>query len=191
MSLESTTPALRPAPGRENPLPEYVSTTDRNALPNVLDWASESPRPPINGRVDVVRFGIALGTGTAVGYFHRGGELGVLVELDSVPSFLDLPEGTSTAHFFGENLRRLDQGDEPDETADNANVLDVPVYKAGVDQEAAKAVSDAGPEQQDAAQGEVANAGAEDAEAEEMGEEKEEPNEGQIVVSDDDDKLPL
>ncbi len=125
--------ALRPAPGRENPLPEWVSTTDRNALPTVLDWASESLRPPINGRVDVIRFGIPLGTGTAVGYFHRGGELGILVALDSVPASLDLPAGTNRAHFFGENIVRLDQGDEPrPETAagaDDADVQDVPVYK--------------------------------------------------------------
>jgi len=135
MSLETATAALRPAPGRENPLPEYVSTTDRNALPNVLDWASESPRPPINGRVDVIRFGIALGTGTVVGYFHRRGELGILVELDSVPATMELPAGTRRAHFYGENITRLDQGDEPTENAaeaDNADVQDVSVYKADV-----------------------------------------------------------
>lgn len=129
----ATSAVLRPAPGRENPLPEWVSTTDRNALPTVLDWASESPRPPINGRVDVIRFGIPLGTGTAVGYFHRGGELGILVELDSVPASLDLPAGTNRAHFFGENIVRLDQGDEPRPgtaaAADDDDVQDVPVYK--------------------------------------------------------------
>ena len=91
MSPETPTTgsALRPTPGRETSLPEWVGTTDRNALPNTLDWASESPRPPLNGRVDVIRFGIPLGTGTAVGYFHRGGELGILVELDSIPASLD------------------------------------------------------------------------------------------------------
>ena len=139
MSPETLTRAdseLRPAPGRANPLPEWVSTTDRNALPDLLNWASEARRPPINGRVDLVRFGISLGTGTAVGYFHRAGELGILVELDSVPAILDLPEGTKRAHFFGENITRLDQGDEPEEipeSTDNAGVQDVPVYKADVD----------------------------------------------------------
>lgn len=132
MSPETPTTgsALRPTPGRETSLPEWVGTTDRNALPNTLDWASESPRPPINCRVDVIRFGIALGTGTVTGYFHRSGELGCLVALDTVADFLDLPEGTNTAHFYGENLRRLDQGDEPEEAPDTAGVQDVPVYKA-------------------------------------------------------------
>lgn len=172
-----TTPEkdLRPAPGREQPLPEWVSTTDRNALPNVLDWASESPRPPINGRVDVIRFGIPLGTGTAVGYFHRSGELGILVELDSVSPHLDLPEGTNKAHFFGENITRLDQGDEPESSAtpaDNASVLDVPVYKADVDP---KATADS----------------AATAEEEEAGEYKADEDEGPVVASDEDDKLPL
>lgn len=138
MSPDTVTPAqneLRPAPGRQTPLPEWVSTTDRNALPNVLNWASESPRPPINGRVDVIRFGVSLGTGTAVGYFHRAGELGILVELDSVHEILDLPAGTRRAHFFGENITRLDQGDEPEDLTDptdNADVQDVTLYKASV-----------------------------------------------------------
>ena len=144
MNPETVTPSqpeLRPAPGRQTPLPEWVSTTDRNALPNNLDWASESPRPPITGLVDVIRFGISLGTGTAVGYFHRTGELGILVELDSVSPILDLPTGTSRAHFFGENITRLDQGDEPEETtdtADNDDVQDVFIFKADVAPEEAE-----------------------------------------------------
>jgi hypothetical protein len=156
MSPDTLTPAdsvLRPAPGRENPLPEWVSTTDRNALPNVLDWASESPRPPINGRVDVVRFGISLGTGTAVGYFHRAGELGILVELDSVPPILDLPAGTKRAHFFGENITRLDQGDEPDEAPETAGVQDIPVYKADVDPQATESAASAADTQESVGEG--------------------------------------
>lgn len=114
------TPALRPAPGRTTPLPEWVSTTDRNALPNILNWASEAARPPINCRVDLVRFGIALGTGTVTGYFHKDGELGCWVDLDS-PS-----NGNTRTHFFGESITRLDQGDEQLDTADRAGVQDVP-----------------------------------------------------------------
>ena len=146
MSPDTVTPAqplLRPAPGRQTPLPEWVSTTDRNALPPLLDWASESKRPPIDCRVDVIRFGIPLGTGTVIGYFHRRGELGILVELDTVSAHLDLPEGTSAAHFFGENLTRLDQGDEPeDRPADDAGVQDVPVFKADVPEVATESITE-------------------------------------------------
>lgn len=122
-TLPATAPGLRPAPGRENPLPEWASTTDRNALPNTLNWASEADRPPITCRVDLVRFGIPLGTGTVTGYFHVDGELGCWVDLD-IPS-----NGNTRTHFFGESITRLDQGDEPVETpgrADNAGVQDVP-----------------------------------------------------------------
>ena len=127
MSTASITPdetALRPAPGREVPLPEWVSTTDRNALPNVLNWASEAQRPPIGGRVDVISAGFYLGTATVTGYFHRDGELGCWVELDS-----PLSNGVRRTYYFGESLTRLDQGDEPGEVADQASVQDVTVLK--------------------------------------------------------------
>lgn len=119
---DATPSGLRPAPGRVEPLPEYFSTTDRDALPERLYWAGETTRPPINGRVDVIRFGIYLGCGTVSGYFHRGNvELGVLVALDNVAEHLDLIEGTTKTHFYGENIRRLDQGDEPVEEQDEQN----------------------------------------------------------------------
>ena len=110
---------LRPAPGRVTPLPEYFSTTDRDALPANLNWTNDCARPPINCRVDVIRFGIYLGSGTVTGYFHRKNqELGVLVALDNVAEHLDLIPGTTKTHFYGENIRRLDQGDEPVEEQD-------------------------------------------------------------------------
>lgn len=111
MSPETVTPAetaLRPAPGRQTPLPEWVSTTDRNALPPVLYWANEAECPLIQGQVDVISSGFALGTAIVTGYFHTNGELGCWVELD-----IPLASGERRTFYFGESLTRLDQGDEP------------------------------------------------------------------------------
>lgn len=88
---------LRGRPARATPLPPYVMTTDRLALPLQLDWYSPNPRPAIGERVEVTRAG--EGPGTVVGYFYKpgaedgqqveqGGELGITVQLDEWPEWL-------------------------------------------------------------------------------------------------------
>lgn len=112
-----TATLLRPAPGRQAPLAEWVSTTDRRALPSPLDWGNDAALPPINCRVDVRDGEDYLGPGTVVAYYHKGGELGCVVELDTVDEYyqLVLPKGSRRAHLLGNTLTRLDQGDEPEE----------------------------------------------------------------------------
>ncbi|WP_162549763.1 hypothetical protein [Hymenobacter nivis] len=108
---------LLPAPARPQPLAERVLTTDRGALPRQLNWSGTAPCPPIGCRVEVNSNGIALGEGTVRFYYYAQGELGCVVALDNVPPFLALvlSPDTQLAHFWGEALERLDQGEEPEE----------------------------------------------------------------------------
>lgn len=109
-----TAPDLRTAPGRTQPLPEWVSTTDRDALPSPLDWGNEQDRPPIKGRVDVTSAGFALGTATVTGYLHWNGQLGCWVRLDVAM----LDSGERRAYFFGDNLNYLGELEDDDTGAD-------------------------------------------------------------------------
>ena len=103
--------SLRGRPGRETPLPDYVLTTDRLALPLELDWYGERDRPAIGERVEVTR--ADEGLGTVVGYFHKGGVLGVGVALDTVPAWLELPEADAVVRVYGDEFEPVEEAGSP------------------------------------------------------------------------------
>lgn len=115
MNSETTASELNPASSSKTNWPEWIWTTNHDALPDSLDWCYGNAWPPIGSYGEVYRNGKYLVTGTITHYFHVAGKLYLIISVGVRVEWLKLAPGDSLIAIYGDDFISLDDDDDEPE----------------------------------------------------------------------------